>query len=54
MNTRRFPRTTLEAWPTRHPYCLERPAPRMSLGDIALACVLGAGFGLLLAVWWSV
>jgi hypothetical protein len=55
MNTRRYPRTTLEAWPTRHPYCLERPAPRMSLmGDIALACAIGVGFGLLLAVWWSV
>ncbi len=54
MNTRRYPRTTLEAWPARHPYCLEVPSKRMSLGDIALACAIGAAFGLLLAVWWAV
>jgi len=51
--TRRHPRTVLEAWPDRHPYCVERPAPRLSLADIFLACVLGAGFGLMLAVWWA-
>lgn len=51
--TRRFARTTLEAWPHKHPYCVERPAPRMSLADIFLACVLGVGFGLMLAIWWA-
>lgn len=51
--TRRHPRTVLEAWPNRHPYCVERPAPRLSLADVFLACVLGVGFALMLAIWWA-
>jgi len=51
--TRRYPRTVLEAWPGRHPYCVERPAPRLSLGDVALACFIGVAFGTLVAIWWA-
>ena len=28
MNTRRFPRSTLEAWPDRHPYSVSGPHKR--------------------------
>ncbi len=26
MTTRRYPRSTMEAWPERHPYCIEAPS----------------------------
>lgn len=43
--TKRFPRTMLEAWPNRHPYCVEHYKPLRSAGwEIAgvlvtVACV---------------
>lgn len=27
MTTRRYPRSTMEAWPERHPYAIEGPNP---------------------------
>jgi hypothetical protein len=52
--TRRFPRTTLEAWPNRHPYSVERYSRRSELAlDITLAVILGVAFGLSLVVWWA-
>ena len=30
--TKRFPRTTLEAWPNRHPYCVEHHRRLSSIG----------------------
>lgn len=52
--TRRFARTTLEAWPDRHPYCVERYSRRSELAmDIALAVILGVVFGISLALWWG-
>lgn len=48
--TKRFPRTTLEAWPDRHPYCVEHYSRR---SERALCVILGVTFGLSLAVWWG-
>jgi len=50
---RRHPRTALEAWPHRHPYCIEVPRKRPSLVSIALAGFIGGAFGTLVAFWWS-
>ena len=51
--TRRYPRTVLEAWPHRHPYCVEVPSKRLSLGSIVLATFIGVSFGTLIAIWWA-
>lgn len=48
MTTRRYPRSTIEAWPERHPYCIEAPAPYERIaGALFGAAVIG---GLVLAV----
>jgi len=51
--TRKFPRTLAEAFPrdARHAYAIERVYSRRyeCLLDVALACVLGISFGLLVA-----
>lgn len=54
MNTRRYPRTRLEAWPTQHPgsiYYYRRPLAERVAGWIRTAAVLGlfAGIGAMLA-----
>jgi hypothetical protein len=51
--TRKFPRTVLEAWPHRHPYCIERCPPRIRWERIALATFIGVACGTFIAVWWS-
>jgi len=51
--TRKFPRTVLEAWPHRHPYCIERCPPRIRWGRIVLATFIGVTVGTLAAIWWS-
>jgi hypothetical protein len=51
--TRRHPRTLLEAWPHRHPYCIECPPPRIRWWRIVLATFIGAAVGTLAAIWWS-
>jgi len=51
--TRKFPRTVLEAWPHRHPYCTERCPPRIRWGRIVLATFIGVACGTLIAIWWS-
>ena len=51
--TRRYPRTVLEAWPHRHPYCVEVPSKRLSLGSIVLATFIGVACGTLIAIWWA-
>lgn len=52
--TKRFPRTTLEAWPERHPYCVEHYSRRSERAlDIALCVILGVAFGISLALWWG-
>jgi hypothetical protein len=51
--TRKFPRTLAEAFPrdARHAYAIERVYSRRyeCLLDVALACVLGITFGLMVA-----
>ena len=48
MTTRRYPRSTMEAWPDRHPYCIEAPpATERIAGAIFGAAVIG---GLVLTV----
>jgi hypothetical protein len=52
--TRKFPRSVLEAWPHRHPYCIERcPPPRARGWRIVLATLIGVAVGTLAAIWWS-
>lgn len=51
--TRRHPRTVLEAWPNRHPYCVERPQRHDKLMGALLAIALGLGFGACVAIWWA-
>lgn len=51
--TRRYPRTVLEAWPHRHPYCIECSPPRIRWGRIVLATFIGVAVGTLAAIWWS-
>jgi hypothetical protein len=51
--TRKFPRTVLEAWPHRHPYCIERCPPRIRWVRIVLATFIGVACGTLIAIWWS-
>jgi hypothetical protein len=48
---RRYPRTSLEAWPERHPYAIERCRPvRAVIMDLALAAAIGIGLGLVVAL----
>jgi hypothetical protein len=51
--TRRYPRTVLEAWPHRHPYCIECPTQRVHWGRIVLATFIGVAVGTLAAIWWA-
>ena len=50
--TKRFPRTTLEAWPDRHPYCVEHyKSDRILIGDI-VGFVVIAAMSVLIGVAW--
>ena len=51
--TRRHPRSMLEAWPHRHPYCIECPTQRVHWGRIVLATFIGVAVGTLAAIWWA-
>ena len=51
--TRSHPRTVLEAWPHRHPYCIKCSPPRIRWGRIVLATFIGVAVGTLAAIWWS-
>jgi hypothetical protein len=48
MTCRRYPRTTLEAWPTRYPHAVTRYRRHLadSIASALLACSLGAGLAL--------
>ena len=55
MTTRRYPRSTMEAWPERHPYCIEAPCPteRIAgalLGGAVIVALVGA-VALVLVRW---
>lgn len=50
--TRRFPRSTLEAWPDRHPYCVEHyRSDRVAFGDV-LGLVVVVLMSALIGVAW--
>lgn len=51
--TRRFPRSTVEAWPNKHPYAIERYSNTETVLGWLLAGAIGIGFGLALVAWWS-
>lgn len=51
--TRRFPRSTVEAWPNKHPYAIERYSNTENILGWLLAGAIGIGFGLALVAWWS-
>jgi hypothetical protein len=50
MTSRRYPRTTLEAWPTRYPHSVERYRRPLAdaVASVLLACTIGAGLVLVL------
>lgn len=48
--TRRYPRTTLEAWPNRHPYAIERTVRPVSFVFMAFCCVVGSVLSILAAL----
>lgn len=50
MTSRRYPRTTLEAWPTRYPRSIERYRRPLAdaVASVLLASVIGAGMALVL------
>lgn len=51
--TRRFPRSTLEAWPNRHPYAVEHYSRRTERAlDLILACAIALGLAAALIAWW--
>lgn len=50
--TRRYPRTTLEAWPTRHPYAIERTVKPVSFKGVVFFCTIGVALGIVAALMY--
>jgi hypothetical protein len=48
--TRRFPRSTVEAWPARHPYCIELVYKREPFFVVAVCCTIGVVLGTVAAL----
>ncbi len=48
--TRRYPRTMLEAWPTRHPYAIERTVKPVSFKGVVFFCTIGVALGIVAAL----
>jgi hypothetical protein len=51
--TRRYPRTMLEAWSTRHPYAIERTAKPVSFKGVVFFCILGVALGIVAALMYA-
>jgi len=50
--TRRYPRTTLEAWPTQHPYAIERTVKPVSFKGVVFFCTIGVALGIVAALMY--
>jgi len=51
--THRYPRTTLEAWPTRHPYAIERTVKPVSFKGVVFFSALGVALGIVAALMYA-